>query len=187
VILLKNIVDHLSYNLFKNNITAKIMSRIKDPISIVNKLQKKGVGLEQLTDIYAFRIIVANKAECFKALKVVHNLYEYDPSKFKNFIDNPKDNGYQSLHTVILISQPALKAEVQIRDREMHHHAEYGAAAHAKYKNTTSKELQELYNNVVIIAQAYEILRQPNWTHRDLITYEQAIEQVIKNIYFPLK
>lgn len=181
--MIHNIVHHLSYNLSAHNILAEVTGRIKDPISILNKLQKKGSTLEQLTDIVALRVIVSNMIECFEALDIVHKLYEHEPDKFKDFILNPKNNGYQSLHTVILINQLKRKVEVQIRDQKMHQHAEFGEAAHWKYKNTTENEFQKIYNNILMINQAYKTFGQANWIDVDLITYEQAI----KNIYFMIK
>lgn len=79
--------------------------------------------------------MVIDEEQCYKALKVVHNLYEYEKDKFKNYILNPKPNGYQSLHTIIA-TEDNDKIEIQIRDHKMHYHAESGEAAHRKYKNS---------------------------------------------------
>ncbi|AAU04080.1 guanosine-3,5-bis(diphosphate) 3-pyrophosphohydrolase SpoTc [Rickettsia typhi str. Wilmington] len=109
--------------------------RIKHPISILYKLYRKGIKLEELTDIFAIRIVVIDEEKCYKALKIVHELYDHEKDKFKNYILNPKPNGYQSLHTII-ITEDNYKIEIQIRDYNMHYNAESGDAAHWKYKNS---------------------------------------------------
>ncbi|MEY4463440.1 MAG: Guanosine polyphosphate pyrophosphohydrolase/synthetase, partial [Pseudomonadota bacterium] len=126
--MLQRVIKHLNHNLSKHDITAQITGRIKHPISILYKLYRKGTKLEELTDIFAIRIVVIDEEKCYKALKVVHNLYEYEKDKFKNYILNPKPNGYQSLHTIIT-TEENYKIEIQIRDHKMHYHAESGEAA----------------------------------------------------------
>ncbi|HJD56472.1 MAG TPA: bifunctional (p)ppGpp synthetase/guanosine-3',5'-bis(diphosphate) 3'-pyrophosphohydrolase [Rickettsia endosymbiont of Pyrocoelia pectoralis] len=131
----QRVIKHLNHNLSKHDITAKITGRIKHPISILYKIYSKGVKLEQLTDVFAVRIIVLDEEKCYKALQVIHDIYEYEKEKVKNYILNPKPNGYRSLHTVI-ITEEQLKIEIQIRDDAMHHHAESGDAAHWRYKTS---------------------------------------------------
>ncbi|ABE04673.1 Guanosine polyphosphate pyrophosphohydrolase/synthetase [Rickettsia bellii RML369-C] len=132
--LFQKVIKHLSHNLSKHDITAKITGRIKHPVSILYKLYRKGIKIEQLTDIFAIRIVVLDEEKCYKTLKIVHNLYEYEKDKLKNYIDNPKPNGYQSLHTVI-ITEDQYRIEIQIRNENMHYHAESGGAAHWRYKS----------------------------------------------------
>ncbi|AEK74967.1 guanosine polyphosphate pyrophosphohydrolase/synthetase [Rickettsia conorii subsp. heilongjiangensis 054] len=126
--MLQRVIKNLNHNLSKNDIAAQIIGRIKHPISILYKLYRKGIKLEELTDIFVISIVVIDEEKCYKALKVVHDLYEYEKDKFTNYIINPKPNGYQSLHTIIT-TEDNYKIEIQIRDRKMHYHAESGEAA----------------------------------------------------------
>ncbi len=88
---------------------------------------------EEIYDVYALRIIVETVAECYNALGVIHDMYHPLPNRFKDYISTPKPNGYQSLHTTVL-GHEGIPFEVQIRTWDMHHTAEYGVAAHWKYK-----------------------------------------------------
>lgn len=132
--MLPRIIKHLNHNLSKHGIIARIAGRIKHPVSILYKLYRKGIKLEQLTDIFAIRIVVTDQEKCYKTLKVIHDLYEYKEDKIKDYIINPKPNGYQSLHTVI-VTEEQYRIEIQIRDNAMHYHAESGRAAHSRYKS----------------------------------------------------
>lgn len=132
--LFQKVIKHLNHNLSKHGIVAKITARIKHPVSILYKLYRKGVKLEQLTDIFAIRIVVIDEEKCYRTLEIIHNLYECEKDKFKDYIINPKSNGYQSIHTVI-ITEEQYKIEIQIRNNNMHDHAERGGAAHWKYKS----------------------------------------------------
>ncbi len=129
-----------------------IFGRTKTPYSIWNKMQRKNLELEQLSDILAFRIIVNSPLDCYKALGKIHLSYKMVYNKFRDFISTPKENGYRGLHTVI-IGPYFHKIEIQIRDKEMDQIAESGVAAHWIYKqnqvvNLSTKEkyswLQEL-------------------------------------------
>ncbi|MGX6960284.1 MAG: bifunctional (p)ppGpp synthetase/guanosine-3',5'-bis(diphosphate) 3'-pyrophosphohydrolase [Rickettsia endosymbiont of Pentastiridius leporinus] len=133
--MLQRVIKHLNHNLSKHDIAAKITARIKHPISILYKIYRKGVKLEQLTDVFAVRIIVLNEEKCYKALEVIQDLYKCKKEKLKDYILSPKPNGYRSLHTVI-ITEEQLKIEIQIRDYNMHYHAESGDAAHWRYKTS---------------------------------------------------
>ncbi|ABV75240.1 hypothetical protein A1C_04920 [Rickettsia akari str. Hartford] len=82
-------------------------------MSLLDKLYRKGIKLEELTDIFAIRIVVIDEEQCYKALKVVHDLYVHGNDKFKNYVLNPKPNGYQSLHTIIT-TEDNYKIEIQI-------------------------------------------------------------------------
>ena len=96
-------------------------------------MKQKDVGLDQLSDIVAFRIVVNTVENCYKVLGTIHNVYKMVPDNFQDFISTPKGNGYQSLHTVVM--GPLMqKIEVQIRSKEMHEIAELGVAAHWRYK-----------------------------------------------------
>ncbi len=112
---------------------AKVSGRKKTPYSTWMKMSNKGVDLEQLSDIIAFRIIVKEVEDCYRALGVIHSEYKMVPGNFQDFISTPKNNGYQSIHTVV-IGPLNQKIEVQIRTQEMHDIAELGVAAHWRYK-----------------------------------------------------
>jgi len=127
------IIDELKRCLAEEGIEAWVSGRMKTPYSIWNKMQHKDIGFEQLADIMAFRVVVEGVGECYRALGVLHSRYPVVPGRFKDYISTPKPNGYCSLHTG-LIGPQRQRIEVQIRTREMHDVAEFGVAAHWKYK-----------------------------------------------------
>jgi guanosine-3',5'-bis(diphosphate) 3'-pyrophosphohydrolase len=114
----------------------EVQGREKSPYSIWRKMQSKNVTFEGLSDVMAFRIIVPERAHCYLALGAIHDAFKVIAGRFKDYISTPKTNGYQSLHTGVLLPgrRAEAKIEVQIRTREMHRVAEYGVAAHWVYK-----------------------------------------------------
>jgi guanosine-3',5'-bis(diphosphate) 3'-pyrophosphohydrolase len=161
-------------------ITADISCRVKDPYSILQKLTRKSVKLEELTDIVGFRIIVNEQEECYTTLKFIQEIYKVLPEKYRDYIDKPKTNGYRSLHTVILLGSYRLSVEIQIRTREMHNIAENGEAAHNRYKQ--NQEQQTVTSGELnLLMKAYEILDQGNLTESALFAYLQKI-QIIWNV-----
>ncbi|MCH9753670.1 MAG: bifunctional (p)ppGpp synthetase/guanosine-3',5'-bis(diphosphate) 3'-pyrophosphohydrolase [Alphaproteobacteria bacterium] len=130
--------------LFKTHgIEAKILDREKTPYSIWMKMKRKKISFEQLSDIMAFRIIVKDLLECYKVLGIIHNHYHTIPKSFKDYISTPKQNGYQSLHTLIMGPEQQ-QIEVQIRTEKIHKSAEWGITAHWSYKQKVV--LNEKYN-----------------------------------------
>ena len=123
----------LKRELDDQGIAATISGRPKHIYSIWRKMQKKDRGIESLYDIRAVRILVDDIGDCYAALGVVHNLWSYIPGEFDDYIANPKDNNYQSLHTAV-VGPEGKTVEVQIRTHEMHRYAELGVAAHWRYK-----------------------------------------------------
>ena len=118
----------------------EIMGREKSPFSIWEKMHRRNVAFEQLSDIMAFRIVVQTKADCYGALGAVHSAYPVIAGRFKDYISTPKSNGYQSLHTGVTLRQPRnQKIEVQIRTAEMNDVAENGVASHWVYKAPDKK------------------------------------------------
>lgn len=130
---LEEVQATLRDELSANEIDAEITGRPKHIYSIWRKMQQKNRGVEQIFDMRAIRIMVQNVGQCYAALGVVHNMWSYLPGEFDDYIANPKDNNYQSLHTAV-IGPEGRTIEVQIRTFDMHRHAELGIAAHWRYK-----------------------------------------------------
>ena len=137
-VLAERIHDELTATLDAGGLKATIIGREKSPYSIWKKMQHKDVSFEQLSDIMAFRIIVNNLEECYKALGIIHSTYPVVPGRFKDYMSTPKPNGYQSLHTGIFGPEQH-RIEIQIRTADMHEVAEYGVAAHWQYKQGEGK------------------------------------------------
>jgi GTP pyrophosphokinase len=123
----------LRKTLAEEAIVAEVYGRPKHIYSIWRKMQRKQVDINELYDLLALRVIVDSLTNCYVTLGVVHNLWQTVPKEFDDYIANPKENGYQSLHTVIL-DHDGTRIEVQIRTRNMHDFAELGVAAHWAYK-----------------------------------------------------
>ena len=131
--LTKEIATELKAKLEAQSIKAEVFSREKKPYSIWLKMQNKQIGLEQLSDVYGFRVIVPTMEECYTALGAVHTTWRVVPGRFKDYISTPKYNEYQSIHTTI-VGPRHQRVELQVRTAEMHQIAEYGVAAHSGYK-----------------------------------------------------
>ena len=128
-------IDSLRIALGKMGIRADVSGRPKHIYSIWNKMRNKGVDFSRLYDVRALRVIVEDERDCYTALSLVHEMWTPVPQEFDDYISRPKPNGYRSLHTVV--SDKAGRAfEVQIRTRAMHEFAEYGMAAHWRYKES---------------------------------------------------
>ncbi len=133
---IQNIVDEVSDHIHNAGIKAQVDGRVKHFFSIYKKMKNQGKTLDQIYDLFAVRIIVDSVKECYAALGVIHEMYKPIPGRFKDYIAMPKPNMYQSLHTT-LIGNGGQPFEIQIRTFEMHKAAEYGIAAHWKYKETS--------------------------------------------------
>ena len=167
-------------------ITADISCRVKDPYSILQKLTRKSVKFEELTDIVGFRIIVKEEEECYTALKLIQEIYKVIPEKYRDYINKPKTNGYRSLHTVILLGSYGLPVEIQIRTRGMHNIAENGEAAHSRYKhNQEPRTITPAELN--LLTKAYETLDQDNLTESGLIAYLQKIKDYFERSFVELQ
>ena len=127
------ILESFRSSLKKAAINGQVEGREKHLYSIYKKMQKKGISISEMVDVYGFRIIVDTQDTCYRALGLVHGLYKPMPGRFKGYIAIPRINGYQSLHTT-LFGPTGIPIEVQIRTEEMHRIAESGIAAHWKYK-----------------------------------------------------
>src|SRR4051812_15003175 len=124
----------LTTKLRAQGIEAAVTGRQKRPYSIWRKMERKSVSFEQLSDIFAFRIIVNSIDECYRALGIVHTSWPMVPGRYKDYISTPKQNDYRSIHTTV-IGPGKQRVELQIRTEEMDRIAEYGIAAHAFYKD----------------------------------------------------
>ncbi len=137
--LVDEIKQALEKRLSEAGIKAQIYGRAKKPYSIWRKMENKQISLEQLSDIYGFRVIVDSIDDCYRALGFVHSAWRAVPGRFKDYISTPKQNNYQSIHTTI-VGPRTQRVELQIRTREMHKVAELGIAAHALYKDRIGSE-----------------------------------------------
>ena len=133
---IQSIVDEVSEHIARAGIKAKVDGRVKHFFSIYKKMKNQHKTLDQIYDLFAVRIIVDTVKDCYAALGVIHEMYKPIPGRFKDYIAMPKANMYQSLHTT-LIGSTGQPFEIQIRTFEMHKAAEYGIAAHWKYKEAS--------------------------------------------------
>ncbi|MEW5962040.1 MAG: bifunctional (p)ppGpp synthetase/guanosine-3',5'-bis(diphosphate) 3'-pyrophosphohydrolase [Pseudomonadota bacterium] len=135
--LVEEIRTALTAKLADAGIAAEVAGREKKPYAIWRKMANKQISLEQLSDIYGFRVIVGSVEDCYRALGLIHTTWRTVPGRFKDYLSTPKQNGYQSIHTTI-VGPRHQRVELQLRTRVMHEVAEYGVAAHALYKDGVS-------------------------------------------------
>lgn len=135
--IIRTITETVQAKLAEYGLASEVTGRQKRPYSIYQKMLRKGLSFEQLSDLYAFRVIVANTAACYRALGIVHTTWQCVPERFKDYISVPKQNDYQSLHTTV-IGPFSRRVELQIRTQSMHAVAEYGIAGHGFYKDGVS-------------------------------------------------
>lgn len=135
---LKEIIDQTKSALAENGIEAEVMGRPKHYWSIYQKMMVRGRDFAEIFDLVGIRILVDDVNSCYAAVGVVHSLYSALPGRFKDYISSPRFGVYQSLHTTVMASR-GNTLEVQVRTHEMHYNAEYGVAAHWRYKETKGK------------------------------------------------
>lgn len=164
---LKGITERISGKLAEAHIENHISARVKHIYSIYRKMYAQHKTINEIYDICAVRVIVDTVADCYNVLGYVHDLYKPIPGRFKDYISTPKPNGYQSLHTTV-IGRAGIPFEIQIRTAEMHKMAEYGVAAHWKYKQGLDRKGNE---------QAFAWIRQMLEAQQDT-----EAEDFIKNI-----
>lgn len=153
------IADRLKRTLAENGIEAWVSGREKRPFSIWEKMQRKNIAFEQLSDIMAFRIVVRDLAACYHALGVVHQTWPSVPGRFKDYISTPKQNGYRSLHSTV-IGPENKRIEIQIRTQEMHDIADLGVAAHWQYKHNGQAAPEAEARQYRWLRELLEILEQ---------------------------
>src|SRR5690606_7942792 len=159
-------IERLQGALAKTGIAADVSGRPKHIYSIWNKMRLKGLEFSQLYDLRALRVIVDDVRDCYTALGMIHEMWTPLPEEFDDYISRPKPNGYRSLHTVVTDAQ-GRAFEVQIRTREMHQFAEYGMAAHWRYKEAGARGGQ--------VAASSEYDRQLSWM-RQLLAWNSDVE-----------
>ncbi len=161
----EDIVSELTRTCEEAGVRARISGRRKSPHSIWLKMRRKHVELEQLSDIVAFRLIVADVAGCYAALGAIHGAYSMLPGRFKDYISTPKPNGYRSIHTGVA-GPGGQRVEMQIRTAEMHEVAELGVAAHWNYKLGRSG-----------LAEGQDWLRR----FREILDHDSGPEEFLEN------
>jgi GTP diphosphokinase / guanosine-3',5'-bis(diphosphate) 3'-diphosphatase len=155
-------------------VKAEVWGREKHPYSIWRKMAERHMPFEQLTDIFAFRVVTETIEDCYRAVGALHQAWQFVPGRFKDYISTPKNNGYRSLHTS-LIYESSMRVEVQIRTQEMHRTNEFGLAAHWAYKQGDRPDgqvgwLRDLIEIVDASHDAEELLE-----HTRLAIYQDRI------------
>ncbi len=172
-----NIADEFGRQLEAAGLDAQVIGRPKHIYSIHKKIEKyaaQGKELSKIYDLYAIRVLVGDKANCYNALGVVHNVWRPLPGTFDDYIANPNENMYQSLHTTVMYDG-GVPLEVQIRTHQMHQTAEYGVAAHWRYKEGETGDLQ-FENKMTWLRQLLE------W-QRDVTGTEEFLESVRTDLF----
>lgn len=169
----KRIITELNSKLTDAGLKADVYGREKTKYSIWKKMQRKNISFEQLSDIMAFRVFVADISECYHALGVIHGLYPTVPGRFKDYISLPKPNGYRSLHTTV-IGPENHRIEIQIRTPDLHEEAELGVAAHWSYKQGDSQTAN---------GKTQPDVRQFRWLRElmDIVEHAQKPEEFLEN------
>ena len=148
-----NISERLKKDMPDTEMT--FQSRVKSIHGIYRKMYNQGKDFDEIYDIYAIRIITDTVANCYNILGIMHDMFRPIPNRFKDYISTPKPNMYQSLHTTV-ISRAGIPFEIQIRTAEMHHTAEFGIAAHWKYKDGVTENNQSMDERLAWIRQILE-------------------------------
>ena len=153
----------LSDKLSENDINFYLEGRVKSVYSLYRKMYSQNKAFDEIYDFYAVRVIVDTELECYTALGLVHELFKSIPGRFKDYISTPKPNLYRSLHTTV-IGQSGIPFEVQIRTRQMHEEAEYGIAAHWKYKSgaQSGTNIDEKLRWIAQLLESDENTRDPD-------------------------
>jgi len=172
-----HVTDILRAELLRHDLRAEAQGRAKHIYSIHQKMEKyaaEGKSVDEIYDLLAVRILVDTVADCYNALGIIHSLWRPLPGTFDDYIANPKESMYQSLHTTMM-SLNARPLEVQIRTHEMHRTAEYGIAAHWRYKEGVKRDLR--------YEERLAWLRQLLEWHRDISQAEELVEAVKTDIF----
>ncbi|MEC8066862.1 MAG: bifunctional (p)ppGpp synthetase/guanosine-3',5'-bis(diphosphate) 3'-pyrophosphohydrolase [Pseudomonadota bacterium] len=172
--LIGRVLEALKEELEEEGIECEVKGREKSIPSIHKKMVSKNLTFDQLTDIVAYRIIAKDKVKCYEVLGKIHDIYKAIPGRFKDYISNPKPNGYQSLHTSV-IGPFGNRMEIQIRDQQMDEIAESGVAAHWLYKQQTGAAMTE--------GMQYKWLKSLMETLQDSEDAEEFIENAKMDLF----
>jgi GTP pyrophosphokinase len=169
-------IGSISTILEKGEIRAEVKGRLKELASIHRKMHSQGLDVDQIYDVLAFRVVIEGPSEsCYTALGLIHAAWRPVPSRFKDYLGNPKTNGYRSLHTTV-IGPYGERMEIQIRTQEMDRDAEYGIAAHWKYKEgRQGEETEEDQNRFAWLRQLLEWQRELSDPHEFLDTVKMDL------------
>ncbi len=180
----QGIVDNVRKNIEAAGIKAQIDGRVKHFFSIYKKMVNQDKTIDQIYDLFAVRIIVDTVKDCYAALGVIHEMYTPIPGRFKDYIAMPKPNMYQSLHTT-LIGPNGMPFEIQIRTFEMHKTAEYGIAAHWKYKEQSNgqKTGSQEEAKMAWLRQILEWQRDMSDNHEFLNLLKSDLDLFAENVY----
>ncbi|WP_347939023.1 bifunctional (p)ppGpp synthetase/guanosine-3',5'-bis(diphosphate) 3'-pyrophosphohydrolase [Rickettsia oklahomensis] len=175
-----DIINLLKEDLDKAEVENKIYMRLKEPYSILKKMKRKGVSIDALKDLIAFRIIVNSKDLCYNALDIVKNSPHLTLLYTKDYINRPKSNGYQSLHNIMQLLYSKRNFEIQIRSEEMHKDAELGRAAHLNYKAAQDRHLEKVFDvtNDPIFSTARQMVKQFKGLEEQIVEYEKEIMHI---------
>ena len=181
----QGIVDEVSSHIEEAGIKAQIYGRVKHFFSIYKKMVNQDKTLDQIYDLFAVRIVVDSVKDCYAALGVIHEMYKPIPGRFKDYIAMPKQNMYQSLHTT-LIGPNGQPFEIQIRTFEMHRTAEYGIAAHWKYKESSDGKkpvAQQEEEKLSWLRQILEWQRDMSDNREFLTLLKSDLDLFAENVY----
>src|SRR3569623_878964 len=152
-------IGRLDSELASAGIKAEVSGRPKHIYSIWSKMRGKSLDFSELYDVRAFRVIVDDVKACYAVLSIIHNIWTPLPEEFDDYIARPKPNGYQSLHTVV-VAEDGRPLEVQIRTRDMHHFAEFGVAAHWRYKEAGGSATPD--DRIYVLTPQARVIELPN-------------------------
>ena len=160
---IENLRSSVDARLRENNINFTLEGRIKSVYSIYRKMYNQNKSFDEIYDFYALRVIVDSELECYTALGLIHEMFKSIPGRFKDYISTPKPNMYRSLHTTV-IGRDGIPFEVQIRTWDMHHIAEYGVAAHWKYKSgeRSKEEIDKKLEWIAKLIETEDAARDPD-------------------------
>jgi len=160
---IEHVRDLVDEKVRENEINFTLEGRIKSVYSIYKKMYTQNKSFDEIYDFYALRVIVETELECYTVLGLIHEMFNSMPGRFKDYISTPKPNMYRSLHTTV-IGRNGIPFEVQIRTREMHHIAEYGVAAHWKYKSgdRTKEDIDKKLEWIARLIETEDGTRDPD-------------------------
>ena len=151
---IQQFAEKLRQLLQQQAVESTVSGRVKHIVSIWRKMQKKNLEFHELFDVRAVRVLVDSVADCYAALGVVHTSWQHIPREFDDYVANPKENGYQSLHTAVIADGGQI-VEVQIRTRDMHQKSEFGVASHWRYKEGINLD-QRMENSISVMRDMLE-------------------------------